>query len=173
MMNNFTLGYQNLVSVCFLYYRRDIHLLGKDQLEEIYTSTWSMNVKLIIHLADNHAHAYTIYHIISSLMHSWYSFVHIDTIGSPKGVTLLEFEPEHQEEEQAAQEQEVQAEGGVNVEDLPECPDHQPSSFLKGKPRSIISLLCFYKYHLRPLCLMHQVIRVDWNHLLHILSLSR
>ena len=46
-------------------------------------------------------------------------------IGSPEGVTLLEFEPERQEE------QEVQAEGGVNVEDLPEC---QPSSFLKDKP---------------------------------------
>ena len=66
-------------------------------------------------------------------------------IGSPEGVTLLEFELEHQEEQQEAQEQEVQVEGGVNVEDLPECPDHQPSLFLKGKPRSIISLLCFYK----------------------------
>ena len=75
-------------------------------------------------------------------------------IGSPEGVMFLEFEPEHQEEEQAAQEQEVQAEG-VNMEDLPKCPDHQPSSFLKDKPRSIISLLCFYKFHLSPLCLMH------------------
>ena len=73
----------------------------------------------------------------------------------PEGVTLHEFEPKHQEEQKAAQELEVQVEGGVNIEDLPECPDHQPSSFLKGKPRSIISLLCFYKYHLRPLCLMH------------------
>ena len=54
-------------------------------------------------------------------------------IGSLEGVTLLEFEPEQQEEQHAAQEQEVQAEGWVNVEDLPECPDHQPSSFLKGK----------------------------------------
>ena len=76
-------------------------------------------------------------------------------ISSPEGVSLLEFEPEHEEEQQAAQEQEVQAEGGVNVEDLLKCPDHQPSSFLKGKPQSIISLLCFYKCHLRPLCLMH------------------
>ena len=59
------------------------------------------------------------------------------------------------------------------MEDLLECPDYQPSSFLKGKPQSIISLLCFYKYHLRPLCLMHQVIGVDWKLLLHILSLSR
>ena len=89
-------------------------------------------------------------------------------IGSLEGVTLLEFEPEHQEEEQ-----EVQVEGGVNLEDLPKCPDHQLSSFLKGKPQSIISLLCFYKYHLHPLCLMHYVIGVDWKHLLHILSLSR
>ena len=31
---------------------------------------------------------------------------------------------------------------GANEEIL-ECPDHQPSSFLKGKPRSILSLLCF------------------------------
>ena len=75
--------------------------------------------------------------------------MHIHTIGSPEGVTLLEFEPEHPEEKQATQEQEVQVEG-VNLESLPECPDHQPSLFLKGKPRSTISLLCFDKYHLRP-----------------------
>ena len=57
-------------------------------------------------------------------------------IGSSEGVTLLEFELEHQEEPQAAQEQEVQVEG-VNIEDLPECPNNQPSSFLKGKPRAL------------------------------------
>ena len=76
-------------------------------------------------------------------------------IGSPKGVTLLEFEPEHQEEQQAAQEQEVQVEGGVNMEDLPECPNHQPSSILKGKPQSILSLLCFLNFNLSPFMLMH------------------
>ena len=95
------------------------------------------------------------------------------TIGSPKGVTLLKFEPEHQEEQQAAQEQEIQAEGGVNLHDLPKCPDYQSSSFLKGKPQSIIILLYFYKYYLHPLCLMHLVIGVGWKHLLHIFSLSR
>ena len=84
-----------------------MHLLSKDQLEESYSSTWSTNVKLIIHLADNHAHAYTIYHVISSLMHSLYSFVHMHAIGSLEEVTLLDFKPEHQEEEQAAQEQEA------------------------------------------------------------------
>ena len=76
-------------------------------------------------------------------------------IGSPEGVTLLEFEPERQEEQQATLEQEVQVEGGVNVEDLPECPDHQPSSFLKGKPQSILRLLCFLNINLSPFMLMH------------------
>ena len=56
---------------------------------------------------------------------------------------LLEFEPVLLEEQQQAQEQEVQTpEEGANKEVL-ECPDHQPSSFLKGKPWSILSLLCF------------------------------
>ena len=75
-------------------------------------------------------------------------------IGSPEGVTLLEFESKRQEEQQVAQEQEVQAEG-VNVEDLPQCPDHQPSLFLKGKPRSFLSLLCFLNINLSPFMLMH------------------
>jgi hypothetical protein len=63
-------------------------------------------------------------------------------IGVPEGVTLIEFEQELSEEPQAAQEQEISAGEGVNVEDPSKCPDHQPS-FLKGKPRSIISLPCF------------------------------
>jgi hypothetical protein len=64
-------------------------------------------------------------------------------IGVPEGVTLLEYEQEQPEEQQAAQEQELPtAEGGVNEEDLPKCPNNQPVFFLKGKPRSILSLLC-------------------------------
>jgi hypothetical protein len=63
-------------------------------------------------------------------------------IGVPEGVTLIEFEQERSEEPQAAQEQEVPAREGVNEEDLLECPDHQPSSSLKGKPQSIINLPC-------------------------------
>jgi len=66
----------------------------------------------------------------------------IHAIGVPEGVTLLEFEGANQEEEPEVQEVE---EASV-AEELPECPDHQPSSFLKGKPRSIISLPCLYKY---------------------------
>ena len=30
-------------------------------------------------------------------------------------------------------------------EELLECPDYRPTSFLKGKPRSILSLPVFYK----------------------------
>ena len=66
----------------------------------------------------------------------------IHAIGVPEGVTLLEFEGASQEEEPKVQAT-VEA---VVEEELPECPDHQPSSFLKGKPRSILSLPCFYKY---------------------------
>jgi hypothetical protein len=63
-------------------------------------------------------------------------------IGVPEGVTLLEFEGLNSEEHPPAEEQEVQApEGGVNNEELPECHNHQPSSFLNGKPRCTLSLL--------------------------------
>ena len=66
----------------------------------------------------------------------------IHEIGVLEGVTLLEFEGASQEEEP-----EVQAiDEAAAEEELPECPDHRPSSFLKDKPRSILSLLCFYKY---------------------------
>ena len=79
-------------------------------------------------------------------MHDSYT-MHMHAIGVPEGVTLLEFEQVLPEEQQQAQEQEVQApEGGANEEEVLECPDHQPSSFLKGKPQSILSLPCFYKY---------------------------
>ena len=76
-------------------------------------------------------------------MHDSYA-MHMHAIGVSEGVTLLEFEQVLLQEQQQAQEQEVQApEGGANEEEVLKCPDHQPSSFLKGKPRSILSLLCF------------------------------
>ena len=53
---------------------------------------------------------------------------------------LLEFEEaeegNQQEDPQAAAPEGVEQ----NPEELPECPDHRPTSFLRGKPRSIISL---------------------------------
>ena len=53
-------------------------------------------------------------------------------IGSPEGITLLEFEAKEENQEappQVALESEEQA-----LEELLECPDHRPTSFLKGKP---------------------------------------
>jgi hypothetical protein len=59
-------------------------------------------------------------------------------IGVPEGVTLLEFEknPEEQTLEQEVQAPEEAAQG-----DVVECLDHMPCNFVKGTPRSIISLL--------------------------------
>ena len=74
-------------------------------------------------------------------------------IGSPEGVTLLEFEEEAEDNQEAPQPIAPEGEEPATNE-LSECPDHRPTSFLKGKPRSIISLLCFIKYHFSLLCLM-------------------
>jgi hypothetical protein len=50
-----------------------------------------------------------------------------------------------QEKQVEADPQKIQAqevpEAEEQGEDLPECVDHQPSSFERGKPRSIISLI--------------------------------
>jgi hypothetical protein len=64
--------------------------------------------------------------------------VYWHTIGVPKGVTLLEFEinPEEQPPEQEVLALEEATEG-----DVVDCSDHAPCNFMKGKPRSIISLL--------------------------------
>jgi hypothetical protein len=50
-------------------------------------------------------------------------------------VTLLEFKGAILEEDQEQpREPEEPANEGVPADELPECPDHRPSSFLKGKP---------------------------------------
>jgi hypothetical protein len=68
----------------------------------------------------------------------------IHAIGVPEGVTLLEFEGAHQEKEQEQPEEpEVLAGEGVPEEELPECPDHRPSSFLKSKPWCMLTHLIY------------------------------
>ena len=79
-------------------------------------------------------------------------FMHI---GSSKEITLLEFNEEEEEVHQETPQAIALGEEEQTLEDLSECPNHRPTSFLKGKPRSILSLPCFRKYHLSPLCLMH------------------
>ena len=66
-------------------------------------------------------------------------------LGSEEEITLLEFEEE--EEGNPQEDPQVAAPEGVeqNPEELPECHDHHPTSFLRGKPRSIISLPVIYK----------------------------
>ena len=96
------------------------------------------------------------HHIISPIsipciLVSYFALMHI---GSPEGITLLEFEAEEEKNQEAPHQVALESEEQAPKE-LLECPDHWPTSFLKGKPRSILSLLCFIKYHLSPLCLMH------------------
>ena len=69
-------------------------------------------------------------------------FMHI---GPEEEIMLLEFD-EVEEGDQQGNPQAIAPEGEErNPEDLLECPDHRPTSFLKGKPRSILSLPVFYK----------------------------
>ena len=66
-------------------------------------------------------------------------------IGSTEEITLLEFN-EGEEGDQQEIPQATAPEGDEQIpKELPECPDHRPTSFLKGKPRSILSLSVFYK----------------------------
>jgi hypothetical protein len=60
-------------------------------------------------------------------------------LGAPQGVTLLEFallEP-------AEPQKDPPQEGEVGEEDSPKCPNHHPTTFIVGKPRSILSLPIF------------------------------
>ena len=66
-------------------------------------------------------------------------------IGSSKEITLLEFNEEEEEDQQETPQASTPREEEQTLEDLPECSDHWPTSFLKGKPRSILSLPCFTK----------------------------
>jgi hypothetical protein len=64
----------------------------------------------------------------------------IHAIGILEGVTLLEFEGALLEEDQELpREPEEPASEGVPEDKLPECPDHRPSSFLKGMPRCMLT----------------------------------
>ena len=60
-------------------------------------------------------------------MISYFMLIHI---GSPEGVTLLEFEEEAKENQETPQPVAPEGEEPDTV-GLPECFDHRPSSFLK------------------------------------------
>jgi hypothetical protein len=70
--------------------------------------------------------------------------LYIHAIGVPEGVTLLEFKEALPEEDQEQpREPEELASKGVPGDELPECPDHRPPSFLKGKPRCMQTHLLY------------------------------
>jgi hypothetical protein len=60
--------------------------------------------------------------------------------GSQEGISVAV--PKEPEEQPEVQEQEVPEADEEVGEDLPECPDHRPSSFKRGKPQSISPSVC-------------------------------
>ena len=72
-------------------------------------------------------------------------------LGSTEEITLLEFDEGEEGDQQEIPQATVPKDEEQNLEELPECPDHRPTSFLKGKPRSILSLPVFYKILLESL----------------------
>ena len=77
---------------------------------------------------------------------SYAIFMHL---GSTEEITLLEFDEGEEGDQQEIPQAAAPEEEEQNPEELPECPDHRPTSFLKGKPRSILSLPVFYKILLK------------------------
>jgi hypothetical protein len=80
----------------------------------------------------------------------------IHAIGVLEGVTFLEFEGAISEK---VQEQPGEPEEVVNEEnaiyELLECLDHRPSSFLKGKPRCMLTQLFYISILSTFTCLLH------------------
>ena len=79
----------------------------------------------------------TSYHIIHVIIYaSMISYFMLMHIGLTEGITLLEFDEEPEEQQEAPQAIALEGEEKT-LEDLPECLDHRPTSFIKGKPQSI------------------------------------
>ena len=104
-------------------------------------------------------------------MISYFVLMHI---GSFEEITLLEFNKEEEGDQQETLQATAPEEEEHTLEELPECPDHRPTSFLKGKPRSILSLPLFYKLLLESFMLNALGYKscletlVAWNYLVQI-----
>ena len=93
-----------------------------------------------------HVHLHFMYHdhYMSSLRCTYaLALIHLHHIGLQEELLAVVQEEQTGIDPQEVQAQEVPKEEEQG-EDLPECVDHQPSLFERGKPRSILSLL-FYK----------------------------
>jgi hypothetical protein len=78
-----------------------------------------------------------VHHVISFLMHTWYSSCVHACNKCARGSNLGGVRGDVPEWSGASS----SIGGGEEV--VLECPSHEPSSFVKGKPRSIISLLLY------------------------------
>ena len=75
------------------------------------------------------------YLIIHVVIHAFMiSFSMIIHIGSTEEITLLEFNEEEEGDQQENPQATALEEEEHTLEELPECLDHRPTSFLKGKP---------------------------------------
>ena len=79
---------------------------------------------------------------------SYAIFMHL---GLTEEITLLEFNEGEEGDQQEIPQAIALEEEEQNPEELLKCPDHRPTSFLKGKPQSILNLLVFYKILLKSL----------------------
>jgi len=64
----------------------------------------------------------------------------VHAIGASEVAAMFELERVNPEGQEVTQVTEVQPVGQEEPEEEVECPSHEPASFVKGKPRSILSL---------------------------------
>ena len=92
-----------------------------------------------------HSHLHFMHHghYMSALRCTYaLALIHLHHTGSQEELLVAVQEEQTGTDPQEVQAQEVPEEEEQG-EDLPECADHHPSSFERGKPRSIISLLLY------------------------------
>ena len=79
------------------------------------------------------------------------SYAILMDLGSTEEITLLEFNEGEEGDQQEIPQASAPKGEEQTLEELPKCPDHHTTSFLKGKPQSILSLPIFYKILLKSL----------------------
>jgi hypothetical protein len=104
-----------------------------EKLSLVYTIRFNMFICISCHL-DHHTTA--------SDARFTCLLMHLHHTGSQEELPVAIQEEQTGSNPQEAQAQEV-SEVDEQEEDLPECVEHQPSSFERGKPRSILSLLLY------------------------------
>ena len=120
-------------------------------IEKRYAHT-QQNVKHLLFLKQHafkntYKNAFIMYHptILVSIYAFSISYAISMHIGSTEEITLLKFNEGGEGDQQEIPQDAAPEEEEQIPKELPECPDHRPTSFLKGRPRSILSLPVFYK----------------------------